>query len=134
MTTYSFDHSVHTLYTPDHLSWERDGETIFFTDPLTQDCVSLGGLLLHYPEVSTEPYPLTLGHSYSGLICETLPEGSVVAIPYNTALTKNSSGLWEYPQTTPATLVHSAIYTVLRIGETIYTPQLDHCGTIVSWL
>ena len=121
MTTYSFDTSIHTLYTPDHLSWERDGETIFFTDPLTQDCFSLGGLLFHYPEVSTEPYPLTLGHSYSGLICETLPKGSVVALPHYTALTKNSSGLWEYPQTTPATLVPSAIYTVLRIGETIST-------------
>ena len=64
MTTYSFDPSVHTLYTPDHLSWERDGET---TDPLTKNCFTLGGLLLRYPEVSTEPYPLTLGHSSSGL-------------------------------------------------------------------
>ena len=56
MTTYSFDPSVHTLYTPDHLSWERDGET---TDPLTKNCFTLGGLLLRYPEVSTEPYPLS---------------------------------------------------------------------------
>lgn len=71
-------------------------------------------LLEDYSSV-TPRFQLNLTLSLLGIL---LPKGSVVALPHHTALTKNSSGLWEYPQTTPATLVHSAIYTVLRIGET----------------
>lgn len=58
MTTYSFD-PLHSR--PPFLGAGRGN------DPLTQNCFTLGGLLLRYPEVSTEPYPLTLGHSSSDL-------------------------------------------------------------------
>ena len=93
MTTYSFDPSVHTQTT-----FLGSGTGKLTLSPKT-------AFLLEDYSYVTPRFQLNLTLSPLGILLLT----SLYCL--------NKEFL--YPQTTPATLVHSAIYTVLRIGETI---------------